>query len=93
MFLHLNWSHLWLKDTPVYIRSHNSQCISEPKPGHEEKRTAGRAQDCVEAQIWRRLKKNSAALKDPRSTAASILLNGRNSEPPGLFLELANSPN
>ena len=39
------------------IRSHGWQCISEQKPSHEVEGTACRAQrqDCVEAQIWRRL--------------------------------------
>ena len=46
-------------------------------------------QDCVEAQIWGRVPKMSAALKVPKNTVASIILNGRSLEPTRLFLELA----
>ncbi len=43
---------------------------------HEVKGTAWRAQrqNCGKAQIWPRLQKNSAALKVPKSTVASIIL-------------------
>ncbi len=43
---------------------------------HEVKGTAWRAQrqNCGKAQIWLRLQKNSAALKVPKSTVASIIL-------------------
>ncbi len=39
--------------------------------------------------IWPRLQKNSAALKVPKSTVASITLNGRRLGRPEPFLELA----
>ncbi len=44
---------------------------------HEVKGTARRAQrqNCGKAQIWPRLQKNSAALKVPKSTVASIIKN------------------
>ncbi len=43
---------------------------------HEVKGTAWRAQrqNCGKAQIWPRLQKNSAALKVPKGTVASIIL-------------------
>ena len=50
--------------------------MSETKPSHEVEGTVHRAprQDCVEAQIWRRVQKNSAALKVPKNTVAFIIL-------------------
>jgi hypothetical protein len=50
--------------------------MSERKPSHEVEGTVPRGprQGCVEAQIWRRLQKKSAALKVPKNTVASIIL-------------------
>ena len=50
--------------------------MSEQKPSHEVKGIVRRAprQDCVEAQIWGRVPNNSAALKVPKNTVASIIL-------------------
>ncbi len=76
--VHLWWIKLFGHDlerhTPVYIRSHSWQCISEQNPSHEVKGTACTQRlDCAEAQIWGRLQKDSA-LKVPKSTVASIIL-------------------
>ena len=68
----MDWNVLE-RHTPVYISSHSWQCISEQKPSHEVACRAQR-QHCVEAQIWGRLQKYSAALKVPKSTVASIIL-------------------
>ena len=62
--------------TPVYIRSHSSQCMSEQKPSNEVEGRAPR-QGCVEAQIWGRVPKTSAALKDPKKTMAFFILKWR----------------
>ena len=50
--------------------------MSEQKPNHEFEGIVCRAprQDCVEAQIWERVPKMSAALKVPKNTVASIIL-------------------
>ena len=80
------------------MRSHSWQCISEQQPSHEVEGTVCRAQkqDCVEAQIWGRLQKNSAALKVPKSTVASIILKwkkfGGTRAPPrsGCLAQLSN---
>ena len=65
------------RHTSVYISSHSWQCISEQKPSHEIVGTACRAQrqDCVEAQIWGRLQKNSKTL--PRGGHPAKLSNSR----------------
>ena len=50
--------------------------MSEQKLSHDVKgivRSAAR-QDCVEAQIWGRVQKVSAAFKVPKNTVASIIL-------------------
>ncbi len=62
---------------------------------HEVKGTAWRAQrqNCGKAQIWPRLQKNSAALKVPKSTVASIILKWKTLGRPEPFLELAVRPN
>ena len=70
------------RHTPVYIRAHSWQYISEQKPSHEVEGIVRRAQrqDCVEAlQHWR----------FPRTQWPTSFLNGRSLEPPRLFLELA----
>ena len=50
--------------------------MSEQKPSHEVEGIVHRAtrQDCVEAQIWGSVPKNSAALKVHKNTVASIIL-------------------
>ena len=74
------------RNTPVYIRSHGRQCMSEQKLSHEVKEIACWAlrQDCVEAEIWEGYQKMSTALKVPKSTVASIVLNGKSLEHPTL---------
>ena len=63
--------------TPVYIRSHSWQYITEQKPRHEVKGTACRAQRRDDAQIWGRLQKKFCSLKVPKSTVACIILKGK----------------
>ena len=85
MFLQLDWSppvvksvieHDLGRHTPVYIRSHSWQCMSEQKPSQEDEEIVRKAprQDRVEAQIWGRVRRKSAALKVPKNTVASITL-------------------
>jgi hypothetical protein len=59
------------RHTPVYIRSHSWQYMSEQKPSHEVDGIVCRAprQDLVEG-----TKKMSASLKVPKNTVASIIL-------------------
>ena len=69
----LNWlSMIWKRRTPF---------------DQEVEETARRAQrqDCVEAQIWGRLQKDSAALKVPKRTLHSSK-NGRSLKHPGFHL-------
>ena len=64
------------RHTPVYLRSHSWQCMSEQRRSHEVEGIVHRAlrQDCVEGQIWEGYQKRSAAVKVPKSTEASIIL-------------------
>jgi hypothetical protein len=60
-----NWLDMIWKDTPVYIRSHSWQCMSEPKPSNEVKDIVCRAprQDCVKTQIWGRVPKHLCSIE------------------------------
>ena len=62
------------RHTLVY--SHGWQCMSEQKPSHEVKGIVLRAlrQDCVKAQICRKVPKCFCSLKVPKNTVASIIL-------------------
>ena len=48
------------RHTPVYLRSHSWQWMTEQKQNHEVEQIVRRAprQDCVEAQIWGRVPKS-----------------------------------
>ena len=84
MFLQLNLSPsvvdsvdwTWLeRHTPVYIRSHSWQCMSEHKPSMESKKLSVDLRDRI---VFRNksgegYRKCSAALKVPMSTVASII--------------------
>ena len=103
-FYNLIGVHLWEiqlighdleRHTPVYIRSHRWQCMSEQKPSHEVERSVHRAprQDCVEAQIWGNVPKKMQHWRSPRIQWPPSFWNGRSLEPPRLFLEVAAQPN
>ena len=73
IFLQHQWSiqlvgHDLEGHTPVYIRSHSWQCISEQKPSHEVEGIVRSApiQDCVEAQIWGRVPKHFCSIEGPQ---------------------------
>ena len=50
--------------------------MSEQKPSHEVEGIVNKAQrqDCVDAQIWGKVQKMSAAMEVPKNTLASIIL-------------------
>ena len=63
-----NWLDMIWKHTPVYIRTHNWQCMSEQKPSHEIGIVCrALRQDSVEAQIWGRVPKNVCSIEGPRT--------------------------
>ena len=55
------------RHTPVYIRSHSWQCMSEHKPSHEVQWVVCRPlrQDCNEAKIWWRVQKHFCSIEGP----------------------------
>ena len=76
------------KHTPVYIRSHSGQRMSEQKPSHEFEGIVHK-QDCVKTQIWGTVPNNSAALKVHKNTVASIILKWKKFGNTKTLLELA----
>ena len=75
--VHLWWIQLIGHDlerhTPVYIRSHSWQCMSQQKPSHEVEGIVHRAlrQDCVKEQIWGRVPNIFGSIERPKNTVAS----------------------
>ena len=76
--------HLWCiqlighdleRHTPVYIRSHSCQCMSEQNPSREVKGIVRREprQDCVKTKIWGRVPKHFCSIEGPRTVASIIL--------------------
>ena len=74
--------HLWYiqlighdleRHTPVYIRSHSWQCMSEHKPSMKSKELSVDRRDRIVLRNKSGKGKNSAALKVPLSTVASII--------------------
>ena len=83
-FLQLNWSPpvvnsvdwTWfVRHTPVYVRSHSWQCMSEHKPSMKSKELSVDLRDRIvlRNKSGEGYRKISAALKVPLSTVASII--------------------
>ncbi len=93
VFVYTDWTWLGKPHTclcktlqlTVHVRANENR---------EVKGTAWRAQrqNCGKAQIWPRLQKNSAALKVPKSTVASIILKWKTFGTTRTLLELAVRP-
>ena len=70
----VDWTWFWKAHTPVYIRSHNWQCMSEHKPSMKSKELSVDLRDrIVLNKSGEGYRKFSAALKVPMSTVASII--------------------
>ncbi len=89
------WMSMIWKGTRLNKRSNSWKCISEQRPSPGVKRTVCRAQKqvCVKRHIWGRVQKKFCCIEGSKKHVASITLNGRSLEQPGLFLELASWPN
>ncbi len=78
VFDYIDWTWLGKPHTCLYKTLQLTVHV-RANENHAVKGTAWRAQrqNCGKAQIWPRLQKNSAALKVPKSTVASIILKWR----------------
>ena len=92
-----SWLDMILKGTdPFYIRSHSWQCMSEHKPSMKSKELSVDLWDRIDLRnkILGRLQKKFCCFEGPKwAQWPPSSVNGRSSEPPGLFLELAGHLN